>query len=233
MTPIKIPITIQGRHKLLTIPQALGSITTQLDAEAQTLSFLRPEGYEDDTMILTFLVGDAVLETPVADDTFILTPAITQYGKVDMWVTFERDGQRVESTNKCTFGARDFPNSAPIPLKIDVPTSPPAPPKEFVTTLPGSISYIRENDLGQFVYFSPMLQEERVLAGGGGSGGDEVDPKYNIDKPNIVFRDELIQAINQEAEARAKADLEIMAAMSEMIGDINLTLRSIAGVTLL
>ena len=202
MTPIKIPITIQGRHKLLTIPQALGSITTQLDAEAQTLSFLRPEGYEDDTMILTFLVGDAVFETPVVDDTFALTPAITQYGKVDMWVTFERDGQRSESTNKCTFGARDFPN-------VDMPPSPPVPPKEFVTTLPGSISYIRENDLGQFVYFSPMLQEERVLAGGGGPGGDEVDPYYNRDKANIVFRDELTQTMGQEATARESADIAL------------------------
>ena len=121
-----ITVKIDATDRLLKIKDHINTITTRMDNHAQQLVFVRPEGYEQDRLLLTFEVGGALFETELTDDKYALTPSITQYGGGKLWVTFEqRDGGRTESTNKAIYGVREIPVGTPVPLAPPESTSGP------------------------------------------------------------------------------------------------------------
>ena len=136
-------------------------VATRFDDNAQALKFNRPEGYENDDLILIFSTPASTFESaPDTNGEYILTPELTQHRGFTLYSTFLRNGHRIENSNGISFRLRDFPGDGePIP---------PAPPfTRNVSTKPNEITAIWETG-GVPMYWSVEDALEKPFAIGGG-----------------------------------------------------------------
>jgi len=172
MTYINIPITNAADTRLLTIPHALGNISTRTDDGAQTLLFERLVDHIDDRLIITLEADGQLFEINLgANNEYALTPDLTQFGRIELYITFvSTDGLRRESSNRCTLYVRSFPAT-------DTPPDPPPEPKQWVEEA-SKDGKIRGRKDGAW---------EEIKGGGGEDGATfipEVSPSGNLSWTN-------------------------------------------------
>ncbi len=106
MKPIDVRIRWDGRHLMLSAGET--SAGTQYDHLARELVFTRPEGYEDDDLILLF-ADSGTHFAPLnirQENRFAIPNSLTQTGTLFLQAAFARAGQELAHSNTITFTLR-------------------------------------------------------------------------------------------------------------------------------
>lgn len=135
MKEIEININIVDGLPVISCPEAekKKDFGTEWDSKAQSIKFIRPVEYDTYNMMLLFSDGRYRYEADIGiDNTYTITNALTQRGKLALWAYFyDATGMEI-GTNKLTFKLRDSWRDNTMPIN-------PMPNHKYVQT-PSSAS---------------------------------------------------------------------------------------------